>query len=937
MTSLAGLVRVRSGAALSLIAYLKATAETADELPSYFPDRMHDGSRGWFTVVRQKVHVRNRLPGEPRPGLGRAHDDGERDGGQDPEWGGPEIDAWPRIVVFGEPGAGKSWLLRFDELRLGLGWQDVDARTKAVDSIVLPIRVTLADVATVAAAPTVGALTDSDRAARVTGHLVTRVFDRALVMLRRDPANFSGPARAAVAEDVIRFQGLRTPPESFKPLVRAALDGGRALVMLDAWDEVPTGCDRQELARHVSAFASTFKGRLVVTSREAEFPKEQESTPLPGAVLVDLRPLMRPQIEAFSQAWFGAHQPDVTKRFIEQLDADRGQVFELGRNPLMLTLMCRLYGEPRPFPTHRVKIYDRCVDGLLCDWKRTWQPRPGAARRGTGYVRDLSSVLAHLASTLLSEPAPYPAARVVRLVEEALARLTTRHPNHALKDLTVDDVLREICDDGVLLPVDDRRDAYRFLHRTFHEYFAGVELVTPAVALASATPPDDAGAVGVLTRAVTSRQSESEVVLLALGYVALVTRDLPPGKGPELVGRAIERMLDVAAPDDRFEVLALLGRAVAELGEDGAGAAAHTRVTTEVRNALRGHGADAARMEAGPVTPVVAAVWAWLHARFFAPATLSAAGRQKASVGEAEAAEQSRQRARFGDVLGRIGDTRFHSAERWHLPDDVKCGWTREPADDQWAFVKIAGGTLLMGDDGEADERPQHRVPVQDFYLARWPVTEQQFGLFVQATSHDAGSEWERGKPNHPVVNVSWHDAMAYCGWLRDEWRRERARLPRQLRAGVDAGWAIVLPSEAEWEWAARGPRGRCYPCGGTIGAAQANFGETGIQNTSAVGCFPLGATPLEEGGIEELSGNVWEWTRSEFKEYKYAALDGPQDVARDVQLRVLLGGSFNFRWFVRCASGLNLEPGARNRFSGFRVVLSPFAFDPPISDPSGL
>ena len=164
------------------------------------------------------------------------------------------------------------------------------------------------------------------------------------------------------------------------------------------------------------------------------------------------------------------------------------------------------------------------------------------------------------------------------------------------------------------------------------------------------------------------------------------------------------------------------------------------------------------------------------------------------------------------------------------------------------------------------------------FALARYPTTVAQFVLFVEDHGYDpdapwwdaAGVAWLRAGdptlrvwrdrhagryPNYPVVDVSWYEAVAFCRWLS------------QHRKYNPAGYRFVLPNEAEWEFAARGPTRRAFPWGAEPpDATRANFGGL-YQGTSAVGCFAEGATPE---GIYDMAGNVWEWTRSILHDYPY-------------------------------------------------------------------
>ncbi len=239
-------------------------------------------------------------------------------------------------------------------------------------------------------------------------------------------------------------------------------------------------------------------------------------------------------------------------------------------------------------------------------------------------------------------------------------------------------------------------------------------------------------------------------------------------------------------------------------------------------------------------------------------------------------------------------------------------------------LILIPAGKFLMGSDPEKDkyayedEQPQHTVYLPDYYLAKTPVTNPQYAAFVEATDHRWPKHWKgekppRGKEAHSVVEVSWHDAVAYCNWLAEV-----------------TGKAYRLPSEAEWEKGARGTDGRVYPWGDQWDPERCNSKEGGRGATMPVGAYPKGGSPY---GLLDMAGNVWEWTRSlwgkdlfepDFK-YPYKLDDGRENLkaGNDVR-RVLRGGSWsNIQRVARCASRGGDVPDIFRANVGFRVVVS--------------
>jgi formylglycine-generating enzyme required for sulfatase activity len=226
----------------------------------------------------------------------------------------------------------------------------------------------------------------------------------------------------------------------------------------------------------------------------------------------------------------------------------------------------------------------------------------------------------------------------------------------------------------------------------------------------------------------------------------------------------------------------------------------------------------------------------------------------------------------------------------------------------------VPEGPFLLGSARQRDqnarmvEQPQERHHLPDYYLGLTPVTNAQYLAFVQATDRHPPRDWRKGRPprgkeHHPIVNVSWYDAVAYCRWL----------------AGV-TGRPYRLPTEAEWEKGARGSDGRIYPWGDRWDPARCNSKEGGVENTTPAGAYPQGASPY---GLLDMAGNVWEWTSSLYRDYPYRADDGRED-PDSADSRVLRGGSWlNLYDSTRCAYRRSYTPAYGSRIHGFRPCLS--------------
>ncbi len=266
------------------------------------------------------------------------------------------------------------------------------------------------------------------------------------------------------------------------------------------------------------------------------------------------------------------------------------------------------------------------------------------------------------------------------------------------------------------------------------------------------------------------------------------------------------------------------------------------------------------------------------------------------------------ERVRAGFLLGDLGDPRF--------PVTIE-EWQRELAraeqgDTRGYFCRVAAGSYTIGstdnDPGADDnEKPQHTVTFDvPFWIARYPFTNAQWQVWVQSNGRPSyyAEDADLNRPNQPVVSITWHMGNDLCAWLSEQ-----------------LGVTVRLPTEQEWEAAARGGDTRRYPWGDDWQhdrAATAEDQETrGARYIVPVGCYPAGAAPY---GALDMAGNVWEWTASEWRSYP-----GASKLFTEDESRVLRGGYWGGnRNRVRCGARGRSYPDSRFDNSGFRVIVAP-------------
>jgi formylglycine-generating enzyme required for sulfatase activity len=701
------------------------------------------------------------------------------------------------------------------------------------------------------------------------------------------------------------------------------LRNGRAIVFLDGLDEVPGTKQRRFVRDAVAAFADNYQlNRFLVTCRILSYqPPDDKEEPdlrldLNDFPIHEIAPFDEAKIDRFIEAWYaelariGSVPAQDARRLAARLkEAVRRQdLWRLAPNPLLLTVMSLVHAHEGRLPDARALLYERTIDMLL--WR--WEEVKSSGGRQTPTLRqllldagradlDLKRLLWRLAYEAHGRSADGDG-------QEGLGDITQAQLTRALVALKREDwqwahMMVEAMKLRAGLLLEREPGVFTFPHRTFQEYLAGAYLSTQTDFGPRAA---DLGAEGALWR---------EAILLAAGRLVHVAGD---------VEKALAMVNRLCPPQEPG-------------GERG------------WRNAWLA--ADALQ-EIG-LQRVLDDAWG---------RELLARVQERLAQLITQGRLAPRERAAAGITLALIGDSR---------PEVIDV--------DRMHFCPVPAGQFWMGsaeDDEKADEdeRPLHQVDIPyNYWISQYPVSNAQFTAFVADKGYQGAEFWpeaiadefwqerkgfkgrwdvdfrngpvDYGIPftldNHPVVGVSWYEALAFTRWLTQCWRAN-GHLPDHLK--------VTLPSEAEWEKAARGglqipaqavaaaagqwgtpaelvdnpQEKRRYPWGDDFDQLLANSSDSGIGRTSALGVFSAQQNPY---GAYDMSGNTFEWTRSRFNPYPYKAADGRETIAQFSASTtiVLRGGYFgdDTEW-LRCACRYWHRPHLRDYNLGFRLVVSP-------------
>lgn len=759
------------------------------------------------------------------------------------------------------------------------------------------------------------------------------------------------------------------------------LEAGRALVIFEGLDEVPNGTQRGYVMQAIEAFAAAaqFKAnRVIVTCRSrayartaphlwdftAEKPVEFKEAPLAD--------FDQPRILRFTRSWYAElARLDHNLTGSEAARADRlyrairaPSLWSQAGRPMLLTVMANVHAKNDKLPEDRAQVYAEMVEILVESWDNVRLEELAPLRRLLeGARKDKKDLIRFLGELAFEAHARDQGAGKGH---DALADIPKHGKDGLLERLAAfcgsRDRAAELIEAieqraGLLVSPDPGSDLFQFPHRSFQEYLAGAHLADMGDFDVKAVELVEEAERWARARAEGAKPGEpamaddigywDETLKWAAGWIAHVCDTTRFWKDVPTVANALCDD-EACGPATRRHKITLAAELLIEMGRDK---------LTNPRTVCGARCLDRVQ-------------------RLLL---------ERCHAGELPAPE----RVEAGRLLGALGDPRPAIVPR-SLDELGAMEFCYVPPGPFWMGEEANVLRRLAPADGCSLGADLHRCTVLDqgYWIARFPVTVAQFNLFVNDGGYRAERWWpeaiqaglwkqgqiaslyssESGKellyewrewpadpgprftePNDPVVNLNWYEALALCRWLST-----RFVLPR--------GFQFGLPSEAEWEKAARGGeqvlvepaisavasglvvpqkfvgkpnpmRQRAYPWGEDPDANLANFDESQATATSKAGCFSGGCGPY---GTLDQSGNVCEWTRSLWGEdwkaptfrYPYTANPARHDLRAPKEvLRAVRGGHWgDYYDAVRCAYRYGANAGFRGGALGFRVVVSPFS-----------
>ena len=682
-----------------------------------------------------------------------------------------------------------------------------------------------------------------------------------MLRLREFPAALA-KSKKVLSDFLCRATQCQEADAAVRSPGRQLLNSQHLLWIFDGLDEVFDSSLRKRLAECLRAIVvARPRDYFLVTSRHHGY--YDQDVPLGERFLkFDVDLLGDDDMRRFVTQWYAAMaDSEVTKDRaalkvnkqakanaladkLSRLDVSVQRLRDLARNPLMLTLLCLIYDEREDLPENRADLYAECIKVLLEHWRRQLV---GTQRFDQDTATDVLAQLAwELQGVRRTLEAP-----LDELQKTAAQLLRLGNVPHGLGTDGKDFLELMLGRIGILALSGGVKAQCGFLHRTFQESLA-------------ARHARENGKAREMAEAAASAQDDwwHETVLVSLrekNYCQQFFAEMLRAGIAEKLPDFADRCLNEAKYFDHEPFLEALN---------------------------------------DPNTPPdrVAAVLRMLRGKSDRIPELGEVVRQVVGQRFRGADEIGKQiRGYAQEILAHSGGT---------LPDEPT-GQVRVDSRTGITWVAISPGEFLMGGDQGRDERPIHRVKItQGFWLAKYPVTNQQYGLFLDSLKGkiERPEYWDDrrfNQPEQPVVGVSWHDAQQYCEWA-----------------------GCRLPTEAEWEYCCRATSQGEY----CFGDDRRMLGEYGwFRENSGGQTQPVGTKRANTWGLHDMHGNVWEWCQDWYSSdfYKESAVEDPQGPLR-ASSRVIRGGGWrNVAAYCRSAYRSWIGPVFRISSLGFRAALS--------------
>ena len=683
------------------------------------------------------------------------------------------------------------------------------------------------------------------------------------------------------------------------PNIDHYLKQGQAVILFDGLDEIEDRDSRINTAEIIRSFITTYgtNNRMIVASRPSGLGHNIQSTLASCAKLghVKVEALNMGEIKRFIRAWYKAiqkisyNQPikeeNRAEKLINRLKTDEN-LRKLATTPVLLTGIISVHSDPSvTLPERRAELYDVWLRGLI------------RSRLYKGFGEDEKKQLPtqQIIISFLAFHTHQQGQKEDNISVATFSNCIQQFLGCTIDEDSLENLVSDLGNGSGLFKVIDR-NTYKFVHQTFQEFFTARWLAKGAAEKTTdifTYKEQHAQKTLQVLKTYLTDEYWHEVLLLYFGYQALQAPDI----GLSHYSALIDYALKLSNKEKQVSAFSMLSQLLLMLQKYPHNFSKFLNTAQKVQNQL------------------------------------------VSLIEDKEQPGDVKSRIFMGELLGLLGDPRLKEEHKWVAIHAGKF-WRGAAENDQKASNnENPAGWVHLGPDTNTYDKNN---PPIIYKVARWPVTVEEFSAFVKDKAYNQQEFWcKEGwklcqsenwtgpreqfasqKSNWPVTGVSWFEANAYCRWLS---RQHAAKL---------SGWEYRLPTEAEWERAARGDAKqsnaqRIYAWGDEWQPNRALFNDNSLQQPAAVGLFTLGHTLDTE--LWDINGNVYEWCldhNGADKEYgimPYTSAQAANPLNQIGNGRVIRGGGWNYESrSLRVSDRYWDWPWGRIFYVGFRLFLSP-------------